>query len=137
MAWRLWVPDLASVLSFLLGNDLKQAARSRGMLAAMEDTRASRDLPVLDAVVSALEDDYRVSAAQIAEVTGISGEEVVRAFYALQSEYVGSLTVNEYGDRCRQVLDRPGDRGRPARSWPVAHRGAPDRQARRRTRAGR
>jgi hypothetical protein len=53
----------------------------------VEDTWARRDLPVLSAIVSALEDQADVSAAQVARVTGIPGEDVVKAFRALEGTY--------------------------------------------------
>lgn len=55
----------------------------------MEDTWASRDLPVLDAVVRLLEEGYyAVTVADIAEQTGLEAKAVDRALEALNPTYV-------------------------------------------------
>jgi hypothetical protein len=46
----------------------------------VKDTWASRDLPVLNAIVTALEDNIRVSAARVAAANRHPGEDVVRSF---------------------------------------------------------
>ena len=87
----------------------------------MKDTWADRDLPVLDAVVTALEDDFRVSAAQIATATGIPGEDVVKAFYALQWTYTGQVTAHMGGGPGRFfVAEVTAEARRAVGQWPTA-----------------
>lgn len=54
----------------------------------MEDTWAARDLPVLDAAVRLLEDDFEVQVADIAAQTGFDAETVAQSLEALEGEYV-------------------------------------------------
>jgi hypothetical protein len=54
----------------------------------MDDTWASRDLPVLDAAVRLLEDDSEVKVADIAAQTGLDGGTVAASLDALEGEYV-------------------------------------------------
>jgi hypothetical protein len=54
----------------------------------MEETWASRDLPVLDAAVRLLEDDYEVHVADIAARTGFDVGTVAASLDALEGEYV-------------------------------------------------
>lgn len=88
----------------------------------MKDTWASRDLPVLDAVVTALEDDYRVNAAQVAAaVTGIAADDVVKAFYALQGTFTGQVTVHMgTGPQRFFVGAVTADARRAVGQWPTA-----------------
>jgi hypothetical protein len=86
----------------------------------VNDTWAGRDLPVLDAVVTALEDEFRVSAAEIAAVTGIPGDEVVKAFYALRGTYTGELTVHMGPGAGRFFVDSVTEEARRAvGQWPT------------------
>jgi hypothetical protein len=65
------------------------AAFDRSRLTDVEDTWANRELPVLDATVRLLEDDFRVCVRDIAAETGIDPRDVDRALRALEGEYVG------------------------------------------------
>ena len=58
----------------------------------MEDTWWSRDLPVLDAAVRLLEENFFVRVAHIAELTGMGPADVARALTALEGRYVGEVT---------------------------------------------
>lgn len=53
----------------------------------MKDTWASRDLPVLDATVRLLEDNFQATVADIAAETGIEPENVARALDAMDGTY--------------------------------------------------
>jgi hypothetical protein len=55
----------------------------------VEDTWASRDLPVLDATVRLLENNFVVYVRDIAAETGIDPRDVDRALTALDGEYIG------------------------------------------------
>ena len=86
----------------------------------MKDTWASRDLPVLNAVVTALEDTFRVSAGEVASATGIPAEDVVRAFYALQWTYTGQLTGSlGRGPAALCVSEVTADARRAVGQWPT------------------
>jgi hypothetical protein len=99
----------------------------------VKDTWATRDLPVLDAIVTALEDSFSVSAAQVAADTGIPDEDVVRAFYALQGEFTGQVTVRVSGRPDGIYLREVTADARRA----VADRGEPHRATRRGNNSGR
>ena len=87
----------------------------------MKDTWASRDLPVLDAIVTALEEDFRVSAAQIAAATGLPADEVVKAFYALQWTYTGQVQARMGGGPNAFFIDEvTGAARREVGQWPTA-----------------
>ena len=57
----------------------------------MEDTWASRELPVLDAVVRLLEVEPEVLMAEIAAETGLEPDAVERALLALEGPYVSRI----------------------------------------------
>jgi hypothetical protein len=112
-----------SDLSIYKGHDLARPwppRRSPGS-ADMEDTWAGRDLPVLDAVVAALEEDFRVTAAQIAAATGIPADDVVKAFYALQGTYTGQVQTRLGGGPNAFFLNEvTADARRAVGQWPTA-----------------
>ncbi len=86
----------------------------------MKGTWAERDLPVLDAIVTALEDDFRVNAAQVAAATGIPGEDVVKAFYALQWTYTGQVTAHMGGGPAAFFLGEvTAEARRAVGQWPT------------------
>jgi DNA-binding MarR family transcriptional regulator len=58
----------------------------------VEDTWASRDLPVLDAAVKLLDENYDIRVRDIAAETGLDLESVVRALDALEGPYVGEIS---------------------------------------------
>jgi hypothetical protein len=58
----------------------------------MQDTWASRDLPVLDAAVRLLEQRYDVRVGDIATEAGLDLESVVRALDALEGPYVAEIS---------------------------------------------
>lgn len=64
----------------------------------MKDTWASRDLPVLDATITLLEDSYMVTVTDIAERTGLDQAEVARALEALDPDYVDFRKTTTGGD---------------------------------------
>jgi hypothetical protein len=87
----------------------------------VKDTWAERDLPVLDAIVTALEDEFRVSAAQIGAATGIPDDDVVRAFYALQWEYTGEVQTSLGGrPAATYVKGVTAEARRAVGQWPTA-----------------
>lgn len=85
----------------------------------MQDTWSSRDLPVLDAVVSMLDEPNRnfVAVHQIAARTGLDKMEVARALDALEGPYVikyqklaGSDPANWHGGKVTRRLCRSAPR---------------------------
>jgi hypothetical protein len=64
----------------------------------VKDTWASRDLPVLDATITLLEDSYMVTVSDIAERTGLDQAAVARALEALDPEYVDFRKTTTGGD---------------------------------------
>jgi predicted transcriptional regulator len=64
----------------------------------VKDTWASRDLPVLDATITLLEDSYMVTVSDIAERTGLDQAEVARALETLDPDYVDFRKTTTGGD---------------------------------------
>ncbi len=64
----------------------------------MHDTWAARDLPVLDATVSLLEESYMVTVSDIAARTGLDDAAVARALEALDPVYVDFRKTTTGGD---------------------------------------
>lgn len=64
----------------------------------MHDTWASRDLPVLDATVSLLDESYMVTVSDIAAKTGLEDAAVARALEALDPVYVDFRKTTTGGD---------------------------------------
>jgi hypothetical protein len=87
----------------------------------VKDTWGSRDLPVLDAVVTALEDAFRVNAAEVAAATGIPADDVVKAFYALQGTYTGQVQARVGGGPSAFFLGEvTAEARRVVGQWPTA-----------------
>jgi hypothetical protein len=58
----------------------------------VEDTWFSRDLPILDAVVTLLEaGNFRVTVSEIAQATGFAPDAVARSLTAMEHTYVGEF----------------------------------------------
>lgn len=86
----------------------------------MEDTWAGRDLPVLDATVSMLEDSYMVTVSDIAGRTGLQLPEVARALEALDPTYVDFRKTETGGDpRFWYVLKATPEARRQVGQWPT------------------
>ncbi len=64
----------------------------------MQDTWVSRELPVLDATVSLLEESYMVTVSDIAARTGFETTTVARALEALDPDYVDFRKTTTGGD---------------------------------------
>jgi hypothetical protein len=64
----------------------------------VHDTWAARDLPVLDATVSLLEESYMVTVSDIAARTGLDDTAVARALEALDPVYVDFRKTTTGGD---------------------------------------
>jgi hypothetical protein len=64
----------------------------------VHDTWAARDLPVLDATVSLLEESYMVTVSDIAAKTGLDDAAVARALEALDPVYVDFRKTTTGGD---------------------------------------
>ena len=88
----------------------------------MEDTWASRDLPVLDAIVMALEDDFSVDAGRVASaMTGLPADDVERAFYALQGTFTGPVLARlGTGPEALYVKEVTGEARQAVGQWPTA-----------------
>lgn len=87
----------------------------------MEDTWAGRDLPVLDATVSLLEDSYMVTVSDIAARTRLEHAEVARALETLDPTYVDFRKTETGGDpRFWYVLKATPEARREVGQWPTA-----------------
>ncbi|MGH3276060.1 MAG: hypothetical protein ACRDNZ_17260 [Streptosporangiaceae bacterium] len=64
----------------------------------MHDTWAARDLPVLDATVSLLEESYMVTVSDVAARTGLDPAGVARALETLDPDYVDFRRTETGGD---------------------------------------
>jgi hypothetical protein len=64
----------------------------------VHDTWAARDLPVLDATVSLLDESYMVTVSDIAAKTGLDDAAVARALEALDPVYVDFRKTTTGGD---------------------------------------
>jgi hypothetical protein len=64
----------------------------------VHDTWAGRDLPVLDATVSLLEESYMVTVSDIAARTGLDDAAVARALEALDPVYLDFRKTTTGGD---------------------------------------
>jgi hypothetical protein len=74
------------------------AAGSRLGSDAVHDTWAARDLPVLEATVSLLEESYMVTVTDIAGRTGLDDAAVARSLEALDPVYVDFRKTTTGGD---------------------------------------
>lgn len=87
----------------------------------MEDTWASRDIPVLSAAVSLLERSYMVTVSDIAERTGLEQAEVARSLDALHPTYADFRRTETGGDpRFWYVLKVTPEGRRAVGQWPTA-----------------
>jgi hypothetical protein len=85
----------------------------------MEDIWISRDLPVLEAVIRARDNniDDLPTGASIAAATGFSDEVVEQSLYALKGEYVDLRMVGG-GSRNWFITDVAADARRIVGQWP-------------------
>jgi hypothetical protein len=86
----------------------------------VEDTWAGRDLPVLAATVSLLEDSYMVTVSDIAGRTGLELPDVARALETLDPTYVDFRKTETGGDpRFWYVLKATPEARREVGQWPT------------------
>lgn len=64
----------------------------------MDDTWATRELPVLDATVSLLNESYMVTVSDIAARTGLDADAVARSLEALDPDYLDFRKTTTGGD---------------------------------------
>jgi hypothetical protein len=87
----------------------------------VHDTWAARDLPVLDATVSLLEESYMVTVSDIAARTGLDDAAVARALEALDPVYVDFRKTTTGGDPTFwYVLKVTPAARRAVGQWPTA-----------------
>lgn len=93
-------------------------SHARRTIFSMEDTWFSRDLLVLDAAVRLKEEDPTLvpGSKELAEATGLPGEEVRRSLRALVGEYLDGESMAD-GDYSVEGI-RPEAR-RAAGQWPT------------------
>jgi hypothetical protein len=86
----------------------------------VQDTWAARDLPVLAATVSLLEESYMVTVSDIAARTSMDLEDVARALEALDPAYVDFRKTTTGGDpRFWYVLKATPEARRAVGQWPT------------------
>ena len=90
----------------------------------VQDTWATRDLPVLKAVVELFDGgEWRVGGAQVAERTGLAEDVVQRAFFALANEdpplfkYIDTSSLA--GPEIGWVYEPSGEARRRVGAWPT------------------
>jgi predicted transcriptional regulator len=87
----------------------------------MEYTWGPREMPVLDAVVTLLEQSYMVTVSDIAERTGLELAEVARSLDALDPTYVDFRKTETGGDpRFWYVLKVTQEARQAVGQWPTA-----------------
>ena len=87
----------------------------------MHDTWAVRDLPVLDATVSLLEQSYMVTVTDIAARTGFDTAAVAKALETLDPVYVDFRKTTTGGDpRFWYVFKATPEARRAVGQWPTA-----------------
>jgi hypothetical protein len=87
----------------------------------VQDTWAARDLPVLDATVSLLEQSYMVTVTDIADRTGLDASVVATALEALDPVYVDFRKTTTGGDpRFWYVFKATPEARRVVGQWPTA-----------------
>ena len=87
----------------------------------MEYTWGPREMPVLNAVVSLLEQSYMVTVSDIAERTGLELAEVAKALDALDPTYVDFRKTETGGDpRFWYVLKVTPEARQAVGQWPTA-----------------
>ena len=86
----------------------------------MKDTWVGRDLPVLDATVSLLEESYMVTVSDIADRTGLDLADVSRALETLDPTYVDFRKTTTGGDPRFWYVHKATPEGRRAvGQWPT------------------
>ena len=86
----------------------------------MHDTWGARDLPVLDATVSLLEQSYMVTVTDIAARTGLEASAVAKALEALDPVYVDFRKTTTGGDpRFWYVFKVTPEARRTVGQWPT------------------
>jgi hypothetical protein len=87
----------------------------------VQDTWAARDLPVLDATVSLLEQSYMVTVTDIATSTGLDAGAVAKALESLDPVYVDFRKTTTGGDpRFWYVFKVTPEARRAVGQWPTA-----------------
>jgi predicted transcriptional regulator len=87
----------------------------------VEDTWASRDVPVLNAVVALLEQSYMVTVSDIAGRTGIDQADVARSLDALNPTYLDFRKTETGGDPTFWYVHNVTPQARRAvGQWPTA-----------------
>ena len=87
----------------------------------MQDTWAARDLPVLTAAVSLLEESYMVTVTDIAARTGLDDTAVARALETLDPVYVDFRKTTTGGDPTFWYVHKATPAARQAvGQWPTA-----------------
>jgi hypothetical protein len=87
----------------------------------VQDTWAARDLPVLDATVSLLEQSYMVTVTDIAASTGLDEGAVARALESMDPVYVDFRKTTTGGDpRFWYVFKVTPEARRAVGQWPTA-----------------
>jgi predicted transcriptional regulator len=87
----------------------------------VHDTWAARDLPVLEATVSLLEQSFMVTVTDIAVRTGLEPSDVARALAALDPVYVDFRKTTTGGDaRYWYVFKVTPEARRVVGQWPTA-----------------
>ena len=87
----------------------------------MEYTWGPREMPVLNAVVTLLEQSYMVTVSDIAERTGLELSEVAKALDALDPTYVDFRKTETGGDpRFWYVLKVTREARQAVGQWPTA-----------------
>jgi len=87
----------------------------------VQDTWAARDLPVLDATVSLLEQSYMVTVTDIAASTGLDAGAVAKALESLDPVYVDFRKTTTGGDpRFWYVFKVTPEARRAVGQWPTA-----------------
>jgi predicted ArsR family transcriptional regulator len=86
----------------------------------VDDTWATRELPVLDATVSLLEESYMVTVSDIAGKTGLDAAVVARSLETLHPAYVDFRKTETGGDPTFwYVLKVTGQARRAVGQWPT------------------
>jgi hypothetical protein len=87
----------------------------------VQDTWAARDLPVLDATVTLLEQSYMVTVTDIAASTGLDADAVAKALETLDPVYVDFRKTTTGGDsRFWYVFKVTPEARRAVGQWPTA-----------------
>jgi len=124
-----WLPDTSALASGQDDNPTNEGPGPRqagsGQVPVRQkfvhDTWAARDLPVLDATVSLLEQSFMVTVTDIAVRTGLEPSDVARALAALDPVYVDFRKTTTGGDaRYWYVFKVTPEARRVVGQWPTA-----------------